>query len=89
MTEKKKTSFLLSKSTQIEATKNIAESIAFIVAALWAIFVFFARDAPTLKEQSDMSSDLTIDQIIGDKVLVDGAKFAEFLSIALFGSANS
>jgi hypothetical protein len=36
------------------------------------------RDAATLSAQ-----------IIGDKVLVDGAKFAEFLSGALFGGANS
>ncbi|AYL94238.1 hypothetical protein [Mucilaginibacter celer] len=63
--------FLKTKEKEIESVKNIFETIALFIAAVWAILTFYIKDAPELKGTASTNSEMTIEAVDAKKVHIN------------------
>jgi hypothetical protein len=59
--------WLTIRSTAFETLKNIAETVAFLVAAAWGIFTFGVKDSPSLQQSLSSDQSLEIDSVATDR----------------------
>lgn len=56
------------RSKRVEIAKNCFEIIAIFIGGLWALYIFFLKDAPNLNKSFKVTSYLKIDKIINNNV---------------------
>jgi hypothetical protein len=59
--------WLTKHSTPLESVKNIAETFAFVVAAIWGVITFGIKESPSLQQTLSSNQSLEIDSVAPDK----------------------